>query len=172
MTPIDRVSATLAAAQIHHALIGAAALAARGLARSTFDIDLMVVDTRVLDRSLWAPLEAPGFDVDIRRGDLDDPLAGVVRVQKDGERPIDIIVGKTTWQHRAVARAEAIGNGPPVVQARDLVLLKLYAGGTQDLWDVRELLAVDGAEALKQQVSDDLDGLPDSMMALWRQVVP
>src|SRR5687767_3987051 len=118
-TPLDRVCATLSAARISHALIGAAALAARGLARSTFDIDLLVTDTRVLDRRLWTSLEESGFAVDVRTGDVDDPLSGVVRVLKEGERPVDIIVGKTAWQHRAVTRAESIGRGPAVVQARD-----------------------------------------------------
>ena len=44
MTLVDRVSARLQAAGIPHALIGAAALAAAGVARSTFDIDLLTVD--------------------------------------------------------------------------------------------------------------------------------
>ena len=39
-----------------------------------------------------------------------------------------------------------------VVRSRDLVLLKLYAGGTQDLWDVRELLQLPGRDRLMADV--------------------
>jgi len=48
----------------------------------------------------------------------------------------------------AVARAtprELAGDVLPVVEAADLVLLKLYAGGPQDLRDVRLLLGADPA---------------------------
>ena len=170
MTTLERVCATLAAGRIAHALIGAAALAARGVARSTFDIDLLVADTRVLDRAQWGMLEAQGLRVDIRKGDDDDPLGGVVRIDADGQRPIDVILGKLPWHHRAVARADAVGGGPPVVQARDLVLLKLYAGGTQDLWDIRELLAQPHHESLVEAIREDLEPLGEAMNQAWLAV--
>jgi hypothetical protein len=46
------------------------------------------------------------------------------------------------------------------------VLLKLYAGGTQDLWDVRELLRVRG-DSLAAEVEEDLRTLPPSMREAW-----
>ncbi len=162
--------AVLGAAGVPHALIGAAALAAAGVLRSTLDLDLLTVDTRVLDRARWESLWAAGVDVDIRRGDADDPLAGVVRVTMPGERPVDVIVGRHAWQQRAIARAQVLPTGIRVVLPRDLVLLKLYAGGAQDLWDVRQLLgALDGA-ALSLQVEEDLSDLPQPAAALWGDV--
>jgi len=47
MTLLDRVAELLDAHGSPHALIGAAALAAAGIARSTFDVDLLVVDESV-----------------------------------------------------------------------------------------------------------------------------
>ncbi len=44
MTTVERVCAVLEANGTGHALIGAAALAARGVARSTYDIDLIISD--------------------------------------------------------------------------------------------------------------------------------
>jgi hypothetical protein len=41
MKLLDRVVRALLARNVPHALIGAAALAARGIARSTYDIDLL-----------------------------------------------------------------------------------------------------------------------------------
>ena len=132
MTLLERVCRLLDGAQVAHALIGAAALAARGVARSTYDIDLLTTDVRVLTAALWDDLLAYGIRVDIERGDVDDPLGGVVRMTAADQRPVDVIVGKPRWQTRAIARAERPSVGPPVIAASDLILLKLYAGGTQD----------------------------------------
>lgn len=167
MTLLNRVVDLLTSHQIPHALIGAAALAARGIARSTYDIDLLTADPRVLDRDLWTALVDGGATVDIRRGDQDDPLGGVVRAEARVDRPVDIILGKQQWQRRAVERAETLPDGPPVVTAADLILLKLYAGGRQDLWDVRELLRLPGADQLIAQVSAELTDHGQSMQELW-----
>ena len=61
MSLLDRVHRLLADQQIGHALIGAAALAARGIARSTYDIDLLTVDGRVLQDSVWGDLARLGW---------------------------------------------------------------------------------------------------------------
>ncbi len=170
MSLLARVCDFLDAAQVPHALIGAAALAARGVARSTYDIDVLTVDARVLATGLWDGLRSEGVTIDILRGDVDDPLGGVVRVTAAGERPIDVILGKGRWQARAIERAERSAHGPPIVAARDLVLLKLYAGGTQDLWDVRALLELPEREALISQVGEDLADLPAAMRERWAEI--
>ena len=169
MTLVERVSDLLQSIEIPHALVGAAALAAAGVARSTFDIDLLVTDGRVLHPETWTGLRAAGVTVEIRAGDEDDPLRGVVRLESGDDRPVDVIVGRHAWQARAIARATAAGAGPRVVVPGDLVLLKLYAGGTQDLWDIRELLANDADGALARGVERDLDTLP-ALRDAWHRV--
>ncbi len=128
MTLLDRVSVTLQQARIPHALIGAAALAAAGVARSTFDVDLLVLDQSVLQDAMWEALRQGGADVVIRHGEDDDPLRGVVRIEAEDERPVDVIVGRPAWQSRVLERASRPETGPPVAAPRDLILLKLYAG--------------------------------------------
>ena len=167
MTLLDRVHRLLSAQQVAHALVGAAALAARGIARSTYDIDLLTTDRRVLDTAFWSELEKGGVAVEIRNADADDPLGGVVRMDAPSERPVDVIVGKLDWQSRAVARAERLMDGPGVITAVDLVLLKLYAGGAQDLWDVRELLGVQASEDLRATLDEELADQPQRMRDLW-----
>src|SRR5688572_33390889 len=73
------VRARLQDAEIHYALIGGVALAARGAGRSTLDIDVLTTDSTVLKDEFWEPLRAKGIHVDIRKGDRDDPLAGGLR---------------------------------------------------------------------------------------------
>jgi hypothetical protein len=170
MTLVDRVAAVLDRAGVPHALIGAAALAACGVARSTFDIDVLAVDLRCLDAALWKDLETNGASIDMRRGDTADPLAGVARFEQPGERPVDLIMGRHSWQKRALARALRPAGSLPVVQRRDLILLKLYAGGTQDMWDIRELLALPDAAAVIDEVSADMHDLPADAVQRWAEV--
>lgn len=46
-----------------------------------------------------------GVNVEVRRGEPDDPLAGVVRFSQRDTRPTDLVVDRHRWQQRAVERA-------------------------------------------------------------------
>jgi hypothetical protein len=151
------------------ALIGAAALAVHGISRSTFDIDLLVTDRRVLDDSFWIPLPA-SVAREIRVGDAADPLAGVIRFSLSGERDIDIVVGRGTWDADIVARAEATtlqGRSLPTARVEDVILLKLYAGGSQDRWDIEQLLARPDRDAVVALVDRHVGVLPSDARRLW-----
>jgi hypothetical protein len=141
------------------------------VARATADLDLLALDPACLDPSTWRELRGAGASVEIRRGDDADPLAGVVRVSSPGERPVDLVVGKVAWQASLLSRATPLHIGIAtvrVVGAADLVLLKLYAGGPQDAWDVEQLLALD--PSIAHDVEARLPALPDECAALWRRI--
>jgi len=159
-------------AGISVALIGAAALAVRGVSRSTADIDLLTTSTRVLDPALWAEL-APGLTADVRRGDGSDPLAGIVRVSGAGARDVDLVVAKGAWARDIVERAEQVA-GLPIRAARaaDLILLKLYAGGSQDCWDIEQLLAAPDRPSLIADVDAHIEALPVAARTLWARLRP
>lgn len=74
------------------ALIGASALAVHGTPRSTYDIDVMTTSPGVLEQSSWRPLAGHGVSVDVRVGDAADPLRGVVRLQRAGDRDVDVVL--------------------------------------------------------------------------------
>jgi hypothetical protein len=170
VTLLDGVVARLADQQIAHALIGAVALAIHGVSRSTLDQDLLVIDRRVLRDDFWPPL---GSDVtsDVRVGDANDPLAGVVRLRRVAERDVDVVVGRHEWQRTALDRAVRVGDGQlRVVRAADLILLKLYAGGTQDRWDIEQLLALEPAGALVDDVESRAAVLPPDSRELWARL--
>ena len=168
MTLLEQVVGTLQREGIPHALIGAGALAVHGVSRSTLDHDLLAMDTRALDRAMWG--EWPGVDIDIRRPDTDDPLGGAIRLRAAGERDVDLVIGRGAWQGDVVARAETVrigGIDVPVVTAADLILLKLYAGGSQDKWDIEQLLAADRTGDVRRQVEARLAALPSRCCELW-----
>ena len=58
----------------------------------------------------------------------------------------------------------------PVLRPSDLALLKLYAGGPQDAWDIEQLLAGADRGALIAEVESRLADLPPRATALWRRI--
>lgn len=173
LTLLGRVHSLLAGAGVSHALIGAAALALHGVSRSTHDLDLLATDPSCLTPDLWASLGSAAVEVEIRKGDHDDPLAGVVRFTAPGDSPVDLVVGKARWQAAALARAESRSFADvelPVLRAADLILLKLYAGGPQDAWDIVQLLAASDEQRLSQEIEPHLAALPAPAVQLWRQI--
>jgi predicted nucleotidyltransferase len=170
VTLVHRVAEALRRRQIPFAIIGASALAAHGVSRSTFDIDMLTTDVRVLDESTWREV---GAAVDMRRGDADDPLAGIVRLTADGERDVDIVVGRSVWQQDIILRARTMAVADaelPVADAPGLVLLKLYAGGMQDAWDIAQLLEGPERDAITARVDCDVAALPADARELWQRL--
>jgi hypothetical protein len=148
-------------------------MAVHGVARSTQDLDVLTMAADCLEPPFWNPLRLAGVDVEIRRGPPDDPLAGVVRCRTPADPPIDVVVGKSAWQASVIARAadtEIEGVRVPVARAADLILLKLYAGGPQDAWDVEQLLAGPDREELVAAVERAVDALPVDSRQLWARI--
>ena len=171
---LERVTAVLDRSAVRYALIGAAALAVYGVGRSTRDIDLFTLAATPLDDAWWEPLTHEGVRVRAARGAADDPLGGVVRLEQDGERPVDLVVVRYRWQQRVIERARpaaVAGTALPAASAPDLVLLKLFAGGAQDAWDIQQLLAGEDREALIAAVNAELGELPARCAALWRRIM-
>jgi predicted nucleotidyltransferase len=173
MSLLARVAGTLETKRTPFAVVGGVALAVRGVARSTFDVDLMTTDAAVLTDPYWFLLSRDGAQVEIRRGDGDDPLRGLVRLVSRDERPVDVFVGRGAWLEGVLKRAEPfalLDVRVPVVRAADLVLLKLHAGGTQDLWDVKQLLDADGSGDLAFEVEPRLAEVPRNAAIAWKRV--
>ncbi len=174
MTLLTRVSEVLRAQGIPHVLIGASALTVHGVNRSTLDVDLFTVDRICLDPRIWEGLAKEEVGVKVRKGDPDDPLAGVVRFEVATELPLDIVVGKHLWQRRAIERAATatfMGVEIPVLRGVDLILLKLFAGGPQDAWDIQQLLLGPERDSLIAGVERELTDLPGYSSRLWRRIL-
>jgi len=152
------------------ALIGGVALGFHGVARATLDSDVLVADGAVLAADFWRDLaELP--PPQIRCGDADDPLLGVVRIESpDG--PVDVIAIAGTWVREIVDRrlhTAVHGHRLAVVDRADLIVLKLYAGGPQDRLDVQLLLQ--GADPdLFAEVESRLVRAPASARSTWAQL--
>lgn len=170
MTLLGRTVRHLTDASSPTALIGGVALAVHGITRYTEDADLLSADARILEEPFWEILRKEGAHVEVRRGDFDDPLRGVVRLSMAGEKPVDVVVGRSAWHEQVLSRRRTLhvaGEDLPVVDPADLVLLKLEAGGPQDLLDVRLLLAGPEGAAIRADVEARLAVLPSSLRESW-----
>ncbi len=159
---------------VKFALIGAAAMAVHGVARSTFDVDLLTLDLAVLDTAFWDPLAAsPAVRLTLRKGDSEDPLAGAARLETDGQHPVDVVVGRGGWQKQVIDSAQAAnvqGIAMPVAAVPDLIALKLFAGGSQDAWDIEQLLASEAEGAIRAAVDRTVPQLPEHARRLWARL--
>ena len=143
-------------AGIRYALIGAAAVAIRGYPRFTQDTDFLTTDRRVFQPSLWDELRLRGVPVDIRQGDFDDPLGGVVRI---GTAPgqVDVVVGKSKWEGEVVERAEPLDT--------------FAACGYKDLVDAASLLSLGPRDELIASVGATIARLPAEAQAAWSKLI-
>lgn len=156
--------------QIPFCLIGGLALAAWGVARYTADADLLSLDPRVLDASLWAMWE--GGSPRITKGEFDDPLGGVVRFP--GPPRQDLILGRGSAARLALETCEQSEAFPcRVASPLGLILLKLEATSPQDAADILALLAnaqALGRPTLNQDVASLVPQLTGDARAFWTKI--
>ena len=172
---IEPVRRVLDAMGASYALIGGHAMAARGYPRFTVAVDLLTTDQRVLGRETWTSLESTGALVERRRGDEEDPLAGVVHILLADGSDIDIVVGRWTWEQDVIARAETLtlagGMKIPVPLTSDLILLKLAAGGLLDVRDAAALLEIGDRASLVHEIESRIDDVRPDIRGIWRALV-
>jgi len=135
------------------ALIGGLSVAAWGAVRATEDIDFLMdnqpspIGDLGLRKTLENYLEHQGCHVQWRVGDYDDPIPLLLRLDLPrayGKLGADILWAHKRWQRDALKRAITVTvsrHRVRVLHPEDLILLKLEAGGPQDLLDVHRLLA-------------------------------
>jgi hypothetical protein len=172
MTVIEAVSQILESIGAPYALIGARAVGARGYPRMTLDYDFLTSDERVLEREVWKVLEERGATIDPRKGDFDDPIAGVVHITFADGVEADVLLAKWKWELEIIKRSERLdvgGSIVPVPITSDLILLKLAAGGPIDLQDVVSLLATN-RESLVREVDDKIDQVLPDVSAAWESL--
>ena len=134
------------------ALIGGLAVSAWGAVRATQDIDLLAdsdpspISDRQLRDALAKYLAKRNCVIEWRIGAADDPIPLLLQVGLPGARRrigADILWAHRRWHQDALRRRLQIPLGRThffVLHPEDLILMKLDAGGPQDILDVQTLL--------------------------------
>ncbi len=143
---LAKVIAVLEGLEIPYALIGGLALGVHNVIRATEDVDLLVQQSPAQMQGLAREFGAKGMRAVSRKGAADDPLRGVVALEvptREGNVTCDLILPSSGWQFEAIRKSELVNLQSlslRVVRPEDLFLLKLFAGGPQDLLDAADLL--------------------------------
>ena len=155
----DRANNTLEAARlitdlleknkIEYAIIGAMAMAAHGYARETSDLDIgTATDPFRQLKEIEDILKDKGFKTELITPDAEDPIGGVLNIERDDIDLIQIVNFYNPFAPVTSALGvEAITNSQRVNDSsfriagvEYLVALKLYAGGFGSKIDAIELL--------------------------------
>ena len=89
--------------------------------------------------------------------------------------PSIVVVGRYSWQAEIIESAEPLPLDEitvKVARPAGLVLLKLYAGGPKDAWDVQSLLeSHERADDIKAEVDNTVTRLPAECRDLWERIL-
>lgn len=125
-------------------------MAALGYARQTADIDFAVAMPPPEFAELHGKLRNAGFDATLSPSDGNDPLGGVITIERAGSLTVQLVnfdntpgAGFPALVRDALERAQGRTEGVlgVVPRVEDLILFKLYAGGPKSKLDILELLS-------------------------------
>jgi hypothetical protein len=126
--------------KVDYAVIGAFALAAHGTVRGTTDVDAVLH----IRPQQWAPLreafERAGFAAELRRGDPDDPIPAMLLLRDDHGNQVELLGGLRGMDPEVFSRAVVVpfmGVNLQIAGREDVIALKCFAGGPQDIIDAR-----------------------------------
>ena len=135
--------------RIPYVVIEAFAVSFHGVPRATNDSDAVIWlhGTDITEAALAQRISDAGFRAQVKLGDAEDPLLGVITVQDDFGNMLDLILGIRGLDPAASQRAVdtfLLDTPIRIAGIEDLIAMKLFAGGTQDRKDVRGILQVAG----------------------------
>jgi len=156
-----------------YALIGGFAVSAWGVPRATQDFDFAIAIGHADPQSL-----ATFIGGRYQTGEPDDPLRGVVTVFIEvGHEPVSLQLvcfesPLTELAFRHIETLSVLECSVPVVSWQVLILLKLYAGGPQDLLDARQILKIRRPQANEvREIASMAEavGVLNEWTVLWNQ---
>jgi predicted nucleotidyltransferase len=133
----------LRAENIDYAIVGAMAASVHGVIRASRDADALLSISASALPGLERSFKRAGFNTQLRRGDIDDPIGAVLALSDRFENRVDLLVGIRGFDPIAFSRTIEVpfdGESLRFVGLEDFVAMKVFAGGPQDMADARNVL--------------------------------
>jgi predicted nucleotidyltransferase len=133
----------LRAENVDYAIIGAMAASVHGVIRASRDADALLSISPSALSGLERSFKRAGFNTELRRGDLDDPINAVLAVSDGFANRVDLLVGIRGFDLSAFSRTIEVqfdGEALRFVGLEDFVAMKIFAGGPQDIADASNVL--------------------------------
>jgi len=125
---------------INYAVIGAFALSVHGAVRASTDVDALLFTTPEHLTILRTLFERAGFRTELRRGDAEDPILSMLTLRDGYNNQVDLLGGLRGMDPGIFDRTVEvpfIGVNLRFVGREDLIAMKCFAGGPQDILDAR-----------------------------------
>ena len=137
----------LDARKIGYAVIGALAASLHGAVRASMDADVVLGADMRKARGLEEDFRAAGFQTQLTRGDVDDPIPGMLRIADAYARQVALSFGLRGLELQSFSRVVEVffqGRTVKFIGREDFVAMKAFAGGSLDLRDAARAISAAG----------------------------
>ena len=137
----------LADAKIDYAVIGALAASVHGAVRASMDAAVVLSAGIRAAGELERIFGGAGYRAVLTRGDVEDPIPALLRVQDSYANRVDLLIGLRGMENDAFARAIDVpfqGATLRFIGREDFIAMKVFAGGPLDLVDAGRAIAAAG----------------------------
>jgi predicted nucleotidyltransferase len=129
---------------VDYAVIGALAASVHGVVRASMDADVLLsVDTAEV-KHLESVFKAAGFRTELTRGDFEDPIPGLLKVNDSFGNRVDLLLGLRGMEPQAFSRVVEVpfqGSTLKFIGREDFIAMKVFAGGPMDLLDATRAIS-------------------------------
>lgn len=137
----------LNALHVPYAIVGAFAASFYGVVRASMDADAVISlhASPVSVSALQEKLHGAGVKSAYRKGDIGDPVGGVIAVEDRFHNKVDLLLniqGMTEAIFSRTIEAGFMNTRVRVVGLEDFIAMKLFAGGPKDVQDAIGVLGV------------------------------
>lgn len=126
--------------KIDYAVIGALALAVHGVVRATMDADALLFTNPGRLVNLEKIFRQAGFNTELRTPEPGDPISGMLVLSDDFGNHVELLGGLHNMDPEIFTRTLEVpfrGEILRVVGREDLIAMKCFAGGPQDIHDAQ-----------------------------------
>jgi len=165
---VRRTLRTLSKARVPHCVVGATALAVRGLPRMTRDLDVAVFMEDA--PKAWKALAGAALRASTPTGSADDPEPMVVFVDRKTGVEVDLLVAAGDPEATVIDEAPSasvFGVRAPVATFEHLLLMYLYSNEPKHIGDFAAIIRSGRADLV--QVERVLRGMHPEMLPEWRR---
>ncbi|MGO9992008.1 MAG: hypothetical protein ACLPTF_05790 [Steroidobacteraceae bacterium] len=137
----------LAKENVKYAVIGALAASVHGAVRASMDADVVLSIGMREAEHLEHAFRAAGFRTELTRGDLEDPIPGLLRLHDPHDNRVDLLVGLRGMESHAFLRLVEVpfqGQALKFIGREDFIAMKVFAGGPMDLIDAARAISAGG----------------------------
>jgi len=126
--------------KVDYAIIGAFALSVLGVVRATMDADALLFAEPGRLAKLEKKFQQEGFRTELRTAEADDPVSGMLVLSDRSGNRVRLLGGLRNMDPAILSRTLEItfrDEKLRIVGREDLIAMKCFAGGPQDLLDAR-----------------------------------